>query len=242
MTQLAAFRAGQKTHQAVPPQQLALESESADTPRIGHGTGPGPRPRGWPHPSLEHRVQATTARVSRLTRWAPFTAVHVERVASGTRALSAGTPLEGTEYQQGALAGYEVRECLPAEFDRACVYCGATDTTLNIDHAHPRARGGSDRGSCARTRADKHGFARLRLPRTKGGFGVCTADLVRAVVPEGKKAGTHTGRVAVRASGGSNITTSQGTVQGINRKYVRLLQRADGHAYTWKGEGVFSRP
>ncbi|GHC82137.1 hypothetical protein GCM10007079_22800 [Nocardiopsis terrae] len=102
--------------------------------------------------------------------------------------------------------------------------------------------GCAGRGSYARTRTDKHGFPRLRLPRTKHFFSFATGDLVRAVVPRGKKAGTHTGRVAVRASGSFNITTVQGTVQGVNHRHVRLLQRADGYAYTWKEEGVSSRP
>jgi hypothetical protein len=76
------------------------------------------------------------------------------------------------------------------------------------------------------------------MPRQKQFFGFATGDLVRAVVPTGKKQGTHTGRVAVRATGSFNITTAQGTVQGINRKHVRLLQRADGYAYTTRSEGA----
>jgi hypothetical protein len=74
------------------------------------------------------------------------------------------------------------------------------------------------------------------MPRHKQFFGFATGDLVRAVVPTGKKQGTHTGRVAVRATGSFNITTAQGTVQGVNRKHVRLLQRADGYAYTTRSE------
>ncbi|USY17751.1 hypothetical protein NE857_20745 [Nocardiopsis exhalans] len=103
--------------------------------------------------------------------------------------------------------------------------------------------GGAGRGSYARTRPDKHGFARLRLPRSGRLFSFATGDLVRAVAPKGEKAGTHTGRVAVRATGSFTITTARGTVQGINHRHVRLLQRADGYAYTLRKEqGVSSRP
>lgn len=315
------------------------------------------RPAGWLPPSLKHRVDTTTAWVDRLSRWAPVRAVHVERAAFDTHALSAGKLLEGVEYQQGTLHGFEVREYLLAKFGRSCVYCGATNVPLNIDHVRPRSRGGSDRvanlvlacipcnqakgntpaeeflagkpkilarvlarakaplrdaaavnatrwalwraldqrlpthvgsggrtkfnrtrnqlpkshaldalavgkveaithtvdtvlvagcagrGSYTRTRPDKHGFPRLRLPRSKRFFSFATGDLVRAVVPKGKKAGTHIGRVAVRATGSFNITTAQGTVQGINHRHVRLLQRADGYAYTVRKEkGVSSRP
>ena len=83
--------------------------------------------------------------VDRLSRWAPVRAVHVERVAFDTHAMSAGQTLGGVEYQQGTLAGYEVREYLLAKWGRTCAYCGATGVPLNIDHIHPRSRGGSDR-------------------------------------------------------------------------------------------------
>ncbi|MFI6694453.1 hypothetical protein ACIBLA_22360 [Streptomyces sp. NPDC050433] len=96
--------------------------------------------------------------------------------------------------------------------------------------------GCAGRGTHTRTRSDKHGFPRLHIPRQKQFFGYATGDLVRAVVPTGKKQGTHTGRVAVRATGSFNITTTHGTVQGIRHKHVRLLQRADGYAYTTQPE------
>lgn len=54
--------------------------------------------------------------------------------------------------------------------------------------------------------------------------------------PGGKKKGTHTGRVAVRATGSFNITTGRDTVQGIHHRHVRLLQRADGYAYRFRPE------
>jgi hypothetical protein len=39
--------------------------------------------------------------------------------------------------------------------------------------------------------------------------------MVQSVVPSGKKAGTHIGKVAVRASGSFNVSTTDGVVQGI---------------------------
>jgi len=88
------------------------------------------------------------------------------------------------------------------------------------------------RGTYARTRTDRYGFPRLRLPRTKQVKGFATGDLVRATIPTGKNTGVHTGRVAVRTTGSFNITTRHGTVQGIGHRHVRLLQRADGYGYT----------
>lgn len=94
--------------------------------------------------------------------------------------------------------------------------------------------GSAGRGSYARTRSDRHGFPRLLLTRTKRHHGFATGDHVQAVVPSGKKAGTHRGRVAVRATGSFNITTAGGTVQGIHHRHVRLLQRADGYTHHHK--------
>ncbi|WP_371782733.1 hypothetical protein [Streptosporangium subroseum] len=88
------------------------------------------------------------------------------------------------------------------------------------------------RGSYCRTRTDRYGFPRLRLPRIKQVKGFTTGDLVRATVAKGKKAGVHTGRVAVRSTGSFNIITRHGTIQGIGHRHVRLLQRADGYGYT----------
>jgi len=95
------------------------------------------------------------------------------------------------------------------------------------------------RGQHQRTTPDKHGFPRLSLPRQKFHHGFQTGDTVRAVVPTGKKQGTYTGRVAVRARGFFNV----GPVQGINHKHVRLLSRADGYSYHYKeGARDSSRP
>lgn len=52
-----------------------------------------------------------------------------------------------TEYQQGTLFGYELREYLLEKWGRKCAYCDAEHTPLEIEHIHPRSKGGSDRVS-----------------------------------------------------------------------------------------------
>ncbi|MBI3144992.1 MAG: HNH endonuclease, partial [Pseudogulbenkiania sp.] len=89
----------------------------------------------------------------------------------------------------------------------------------------------SGRGSYQRTRLTAHGFPRGYLTRQKRHFGFQTGDQVCAIVPSGKKVGTHVGRVAVRSSGSFNIQTPQGVVQGISRRHCSLIQRADGYGY-----------
>ncbi|WP_420824421.1 hypothetical protein [Thiomicrorhabdus aquaedulcis] len=48
-------------------------------------------------------------------------------------------------------------------------------------------------------------------------------------VIKGKKQGTYTGRVAVRASGSFNIQTPDGLVQGISHKHCTLIHRGSGY-------------
>ena len=87
------------------------------------------------------------------------------------------------------------------------------------------------RESYQRTRLTPYGFPRGYLPRKKQVHGFQTGDLVKAVVPSGKKVGIYLGRVAVRASGSFNIQGAYGVVQGISYKHCRVLQRNDGYGY-----------
>ena len=96
------------------------------------------------------------------------------------------------------------------------------------------------RGTYQRTRVDRYGFPRLRLPRTKLVSGFQTGDLVRAVVPHGKHAGVHVGRVPVRSSERFNVTTHATTVQGISHRHCAVLQRGDGWGWSRQPEGVLN--
>jgi hypothetical protein len=55
--------------------------------------------------------------------------------------------ISGKEYQQGELAGYEVREYLLAKWGRKCAYCGVENLPFEVEHIHPKSKGGSDRVS-----------------------------------------------------------------------------------------------
>jgi 5-methylcytosine-specific restriction endonuclease McrA len=43
--------------------------------------------------------------------------------------------------------GYELREYLLNKWDRKCAYCGAENLPLQIEHIHPKAKGGTNRVS-----------------------------------------------------------------------------------------------
>lgn len=102
------------------------------------------RQSGWLAPSLQHRVETTMAWVNRIQHWAPIAAISSELVRFDMQALE-NPEISGIEYQQGVLAGYEVREYLLEKWARTCCYCDAQNVRLNIEHLVPRARNGSNR-------------------------------------------------------------------------------------------------
>ena len=306
----------------------------------------GNKQRGWLAPSLQHRVDTSMAWVSRIQRLAPVSAISTELVRFDMQAME-NPEIEGMQYQQGTLAGYEVREYLLEKWDRTCAYCGAKDVPLQIEHIQPKAKGGSNRisnltlacqccnqkkaalpvemflakkpellkrilaqakrplkdaaavnstrwalvnalkatrlpvetasggqtkfnrnklgipkthaldavcvgnintvtdwqkptlaikatgrGSYQRTRLDKFGCVRGYLTRSKSIKGFQTGDMVKAEVTTGKKIGSYTGRVAVRATGSFNIQTSTGLVQGVSHRYCTVVQRGNGYGYS----------
>jgi 5-methylcytosine-specific restriction endonuclease McrA len=45
------------------------------------------------------------------------------------------------------LFGYEVREYLLEKWSRQCAYCGVKDVPLEVEHIHPKSKGGTDRAT-----------------------------------------------------------------------------------------------
>jgi 5-methylcytosine-specific restriction endonuclease McrA len=311
-------------------------------PRFNNRT----KPKGWLPPSIQSRADNILSWCNRYRALVPIGAVEIESVRFDTQLLD-NPEITGIGYQNGTLAGYEQREYLLEKWGRRCAYCNAENVPLEIEHIHPKVRGGSKRisnltlacrpcnqskgsrdvseflsgeperlakvlaqskrplastaalnacrnamffglretglpvngwsggrtkfnrntlgvpkthaldaacvgivsrlevwnmqtlrikatgrGSYQRTRLDSHGFPHGYLTRSKTVHGFRTGDLVRAIVPSGKKAGTHTGRVAVRARGSFDIQTGSGTIQDINWKLCRRAMPDDGYTYT----------
>ncbi|MBW4434927.1 MAG: HNH endonuclease [Pelatocladus maniniholoensis HA4357-MV3] len=101
------------------------------------------RSKGWLAPSLQSRVENIKTWVKRLRKLAPITAISQELVRFDMH-LMRNPNIQGKEYQQGTLAGYETREYLLEKWGRQCAYCGVKDVPLQIEHIHPRAKGGSN--------------------------------------------------------------------------------------------------
>ena len=104
------------------------------------------RKEGWQPPSLESRLSNVQTWVKRLLRCAVVTAISLELVKFDTQSMQ-NPEISGVEYQQGELAGYEVREYLLEKWGRKCAYCGKTDTPLEVEHIIPHTRGGTNRVS-----------------------------------------------------------------------------------------------
>lgn len=102
------------------------------------------RPKGWLAPCLNHRVETTLTWVKKLIKLAPINKIVQELVRFDLQQLE-NPEISGFEYQQGTLFGYEVREYLLNKWDRKCAYCGVENVPLQVEHIHPKAKGGTNR-------------------------------------------------------------------------------------------------
>jgi len=91
------------------------------------------------------------------------------------------------------------------------------------------------RGNRQMTKPDKYDFPRATRQRKKVYFGFQTGDMAKAIVTSGKKEGIYVGKVAIRACGSFNITTTTDTIQGINHRFFKTIHKSDGYNYM-KGE------
>jgi hypothetical protein len=181
---------------------------------------------GYPHLQAQAKSPLRDAAAVNASRWALY-----------HRLSKLGLPVETGS---GGLTKYNrTTRGLPKThwLDAACVG-HSTSAPLSTEGVKPLLIGAKGWGNRAMCRTDRYGFPRLHRTRQKSFFGFRTGDLARAVVPPGsksKKAGAYTGRIAVRASGSFDLTTSssKGKVSGISHRYFTRLYRADGYSYSF---------
>ncbi|MGL5880186.1 MAG: RNA-guided endonuclease IscB, partial [Xenococcaceae cyanobacterium] len=101
------------------------------------------RPFGWLAPSLQSRVDNIKTWVKRLQKLAPIGAISQELVRFDMQVMR-DPDIQGKEYQQGTLTGYETREYLLEKWNRQCAYCNIKNVPLQVEHIYPRAKGGSN--------------------------------------------------------------------------------------------------
>jgi len=158
-------------------------------------------------------------------------AIHSTRWTIFNKLKEFGLPLE---IGSGGLTKFNrTQRGLPKAhwLDAACVGY-STPEKLKVDEINPlqiKATGHGNRQMCL---VNRFGFPRSRAKQSKIVHGFQTGDMVRAEVPDGKKAGVHVGCVAIKSSGYFKINTSHGKVDGVNHEYCRLLHRVDGYQYS----------
>jgi len=96
------------------------------------------RRAGWLPPSLMSRVENILTWVGKLSRLCHVTALSQELVRFDIQAME-NPEIEGVEYQQGTLFGYELREYVLEKWNWTCAYCGAQNVPLQLEHIVPRA-------------------------------------------------------------------------------------------------------
>jgi 5-methylcytosine-specific restriction endonuclease McrA len=104
------------------------------------------RKAGWLPPSLESRINNITTWVGRLLKLCPVQSLSQELVKFDLQLID-NPEIAGIEYQQGELAGYELKEYLLEKFGHKCAYCQAENIPLQVEHITPRSRGGTNRVS-----------------------------------------------------------------------------------------------
>ena len=182
---------------------------------------------GFAHLMAEAKKPLKDAAAVNATRWALY-----------GRLKALGLPLEtgtggGTKYNRS------VRHIPKTHWLDACCVGASTPAHLHWQHVVPLLITANGRHSRQMCRTNAFGFPNKAPKATSVVGGLRTGDMVRAVVPTGKKAGTYLGRLAIRATGSCNIKTSRETIQGIHVRYCRPLHRADGYSYQ-KGTCVSS--
>jgi len=109
--------------------------------------------------------------------------------------------------------------------DAACV--GESGGTVKLSATHrPLLIKATGRQSRQMTRPDQYGFPRTAAKISSTAYGFKTGDLVQAIVPKGKHAGTHVGRVAIRKRPSFALKGFD-----VHPKYLKVLHRSDGYSY-----------
>lgn len=185
------------------------------------------REQGWLAPSLRHRVDTTMTWVNRLIRFAPVGELTQELVRFDLQKME-NPEVEGVQYQQGELVGFEVKEYLLVKWGRKCAYCGTENTPLEVEHIRPRSKGGSDRVSnltlaCTKCNRKKGNKGEPQIRPLKPIHGYRSGDIA--------KCGDVQGRISPRTSGLFEIRPPGGKPFSRPMRFFTPIHRNDGFEY-----------
>lgn len=169
---------------------------------------------GYPHLQAQAKAPLKDAAAVNATRWALY-----------GRLRTTGLPIEvgtggRTKYNRTRLGLSKAHW-----HDAACVGA-STPEVLNTRRVCPLHITATGHGNRQMAGLNKYGFPIRHRQRIKRYFGFQTGDIVRAVVEKGKYAGTHVGRVSVRAKPSFKLNGVD-----VPAKTCTALHRADGYAY-----------
>lgn len=172
---------------------------------------------GFPEIQRQAREPLKDAAAVNAIRWVIY-----ERLKQTNLPIECGTG-GMTKYSRSRLG-------LPKQhwIDAACVGASTpedlricTDSILEI-----KAVGHGCRQRCT---TDRYGFPKTYSLRSKTYMGFATGDIVKAVIPRGKYAGTYVGRVAIRHRPSFRLNGID-----VHPKYLTILQRGDGYEYSYR--------
>jgi hypothetical protein len=183
---------------------------------------------GYPDIQKQAKNPLKDAALVTSTRWAVYNAL-----------VTTGLPIECGTGARTKMNRIKINLPKDHHFDAVCVGVSTPDNVIFITQQvlHIRARG---RGLRQRSIVKK-GFPYGKpKERHKIFFGFQTGDMVKAIIPntaKNKYKGlTFTGATSCNStkSGTFDIKNKEGKIvaKGINHKYLKLLQRADGYEYT----------
>ncbi|MBZ9637345.1 RNA-guided endonuclease IscB [Clostridium sp. FP1] len=103
-----------------------------------------PRPLGWLPPSIKSIEQNIVSWTKKLSKLCNITSASIEVVSFDMQFMD-NPNIEGVEYQQGTLLGYEIRAYLFEKYGHKCQYCNGVsdDNKLEIEHMISVKNGGS---------------------------------------------------------------------------------------------------
>lgn len=106
------------------------------------------KPKGWLAPSVEHKIETHITVIGKVCRILPVSKIVVEVAAFDTQLLKAeeeGRTISGTDYQNGEMRGWNIREYVLFRDNHKCQHCHGKsgDKVLEVHHLESRKTGGN---------------------------------------------------------------------------------------------------
>ena len=100
--------------------------------------------KGWLAPSIEHKINTHLKVIENVHKILPITKIIVETASFDIQKIK-NPNISGTEYQQGEMEGWNVREYILFRDNHTCQHCKGKgkDKVLNVHHIESRKIGGN---------------------------------------------------------------------------------------------------